>query len=98
MAQSDKSTSPLLSSAAGFSEFLLKPARQHFIFRQVVLLKTTGLNIDYLKMMTRFFLLAIVASFGSLVFAEDTVELTDSSFDGELEEIDTALVMFYAPW
>ena len=49
-------------------------------------------------MMTRFFLLAVVASFGSLVFAEDTVELTDSSFDGELEEIDTALVMFYAPW
>jgi len=48
--------------------------------------------------MTRFFLLAVVASFGSLVFAEDTVELTDSSFDGELEEIDTALVMFYAPW
>jgi len=49
-------------------------------------------------MMTRFFLLAVVASFGSLVLAEDTVELTDSSFDGELEEIDTALVMFYAPW
>jgi protein disulfide isomerase family A protein 3 len=49
-------------------------------------------------MMTRFFLLATVASLGSLVFAEDTVELTDSSFDGELEEIDTALVMFYAPW
>jgi len=48
--------------------------------------------------MTRFFLLAVVASFGSLVLAEDTVELTDSSFDGELEEIDTALVMFYAPW
>jgi len=48
--------------------------------------------------MTRFFLLALVASFGSLVLAEDTVELTDSSFDGELEEIDTALVMFYAPW
>ena len=22
----------------------------------------------------------------------------DSSFDGELEKIDTALVMFYAPW
>merc|ERR1712170_225999 len=88
----------LLSSAAGFSEFLLKPARQHFIFRQVVHLKTTGLNIDFPKMMTRFFLLAIFGCFGSLVFAEDTVELTDSSFDGELEEIDTALVMFYAPW
>merc|ERR1711976_946317 len=68
------------------------------IFRQVVHLKTTGLNIDFPKMMTRFFLLAILASFGSLVLAEDTVELTDSSFDGELEEIDTALVMFYAPW
>jgi len=30
--------------------------------------------------------------------ASNVVELEDSSFDGELEKIDTALVMFYAPW
>jgi len=32
------------------------------------------------------------------VLGENVVELTDSSFDGELEKLDTALVMFYAPW
>ena len=28
----------------------------------------------------------------------NVVELTDSDFDSELEGMDTALVMFYAPW
>jgi len=32
------------------------------------------------------------------VLGDNVVDLTDSSFDGELEKIDTALVMFYAPW
>eukprot|EP00088_Acartia_fossae_P071285 TRINITY_DN9755_c0_g1_i3.p1 TRINITY_DN9755_c0_g1~~TRINITY_DN9755_c0_g1_i3.p1 ORF type:complete len:486 (-),score=166.12 TRINITY_DN9755_c0_g1_i3:853-2310(-) len=39
--------------------------------------------------------LLVLASF---VAADDVVELTDASFDGELEKMDTALVMFYAPW
>jgi len=30
--------------------------------------------------------------------AENVLDLTDASFDGELAGIDTALVMFYAPW
>ena len=30
--------------------------------------------------------------------AEDVVELGDSDFDATLETMDTALVMFYAPW
>jgi len=34
----------------------------------------------------------------AFVQADNVVDLTDSSFDGELEKIDTALVMFYAPW
>jgi len=49
--------------------------------------------------MTRFVLLALVAaSLGGLVLADDVLDLTDSNFDGELEDIETALVMFYAPW
>ena len=36
---------------------------------------------------------ALVASVGANV-----VELTDSDFDSSLEGMDTALVMFYAPW
>lgn len=49
--------------------------------------------------MTRFVLLALVAaSLGGLVLADDVLDLTDANFDGELEDIETALVMFYAPW
>jgi len=48
--------------------------------------------------MTRFVLLALVASLGGLVLADDVLDLIDSNFDGELEDVDTALVMFYAPW
>lgn len=32
------------------------------------------------------------------VFSDSTLDLTDASFDGELEKVETALVMFYAPW
>jgi protein disulfide isomerase family A protein 3 len=32
------------------------------------------------------------------VYSESTLDLTDASFDGELEKAETALVMFYAPW
>ena len=48
--------------------------------------------------MKAFILLALVASLGSLALADDVLELSDSSFDGELEDVETALVMFYAPW
>jgi len=40
----------------------------------------------------------LLASAALLVAAEDVRELTDANFDGELENIETALVMFYAPW
>ena len=30
--------------------------------------------------------------------ADDVVELGDSDFDSKLADMDTALVMFYAPW
>ena len=33
-----------------------------------------------------------------LATADDVLELVDSDFDGKLAEIETALVMFYAPW
>jgi protein disulfide isomerase family A protein 3 len=34
----------------------------------------------------------------ALATADNVLDLTDASFEGELEKIDTALVMFYAPW
>merc|ERR1711909_232971 len=34
----------------------------------------------------------------ALVAADDVLELGDSDFDSKLADIDTALVMFYAPW
>ena len=43
-----------------------------------------------------FLLVALVAA--SSVLADDVVDLVDNDFDGVLEDIDTALVMFYAPW
>lgn len=41
-------------------------------------------------------LLVLVAA--SFVAADDVLDLEDAGFDSTLEEIDTALVMFYAPW
>ena len=32
------------------------------------------------------------------VLADDVVELGDADFDSKLADMDTALVMFYAPW
>jgi len=32
------------------------------------------------------------------VLGDNVLELSDASFEGELENLDTALVMFYAPW
>ena len=43
-------------------------------------------------------LVLAVALASGLTSAEDTVELTDVDFDSTLETMDTALVMFYAPW
>jgi hypothetical protein len=48
--------------------------------------------------MKGFVLLALVASLGNLALADDVLELIDSNFDRELEDVETALVMFYAPW
>jgi len=39
-------------------------------------------------------LLALAAT----ALADDTFELGDSDFDSKLADMDTALVMFYAPW
>ena len=33
-----------------------------------------------------------------LATADDVLDLVDSDFDGKLADIETALVMFYAPW
>ena len=33
-----------------------------------------------------------------LATADDVLELVDTDFDGKLADIETALVMFYAPW
>ena len=41
-------------------------------------------------------LIVALATAGS--FAEESVELGDANFDSSLEAMDTALVMFYAPW
>jgi len=40
----------------------------------------------------------LLASLVSFASASSVLDLTDASFDGELEKLDTALVMFYAPW
>ena len=34
----------------------------------------------------------------SSISADDVVELGDSDFDSKLADMETALVMFYAPW
>ena len=34
----------------------------------------------------------------SVVSADSVLDLTDADFDSKLADIDTALVMFYAPW
>ena len=39
-------------------------------------------------------LLALAAT----ALADDTFELGDSDFDSKLADMETALVMFYAPW
>jgi len=41
--------------------------------------------------------LALLLAFAAFVSA-DVLELGDADFDSTLEELDTALVMFYAPW
>ena len=48
------------------------------------------------KMKAVFSLLALALAASSV--QANVVELTDSDFDSELEGMDTALVMFYAPW
>ena len=47
-----------------------------------------------IKMLKSLALLLALAAFVSA----DVVELGDADFDSTLEELDTALVMFYAPW
>ena len=42
-------------------------------------------------------LFLLVAGLSS-ISADDVVELGDSDFDSKLADMDTALVMFYAPW
>ena len=42
--------------------------------------------------------LVVLSAFAAFAVADDVLELGDSDFDGTLEEHETALVMFYAPW
>jgi len=46
--------------------------------------------------MTRLLLLCLLVSSSAL--ADSVLELVDSDFDSSLADLDTALVMFYAPW
>ena len=39
-----------------------------------------------------------VLAFVALASGDSVIELTDADFDSKLADIDTALVMFYAPW
>merc|ERR1712038_1579821 len=52
-------------------------------------------HVIAMKVFTVFFSLAVLAA---SVATSNVLDLDDSSFDGTLEEHDTALVMFYAPW
>merc|ERR1712038_9806 len=52
-------------------------------------------HVIIMKVFTVFFSLAVLVG---CVANANVLELDDSSFDGTLEEHDTALVMFYAPW
>ena len=44
----------------------------------------------------KFLIFAIIGVLS--VTADDVVELGDADFDSKLADMDTALVMFYAPW
>lgn len=44
------------------------------------------------------FKILLLVAFVAFVQADDVLELGDADFDSQLEAIDTALVMFYAPW
>ena len=44
------------------------------------------------------FKIILLVAFVAFVQADDVLELGDADFDSQLEAIDTALVMFYAPW
>ena len=46
--------------------------------------------------MYKFLFLVTFVTFS--VNADDVVELGDADFDSKLADMDTALVMFYAPW
>ena len=46
--------------------------------------------------MYKFLFLVTFVAFS--VNADDVVELGDADFDSKLADMDTALVMFYAPW
>jgi hypothetical protein len=48
--------------------------------------------------MAKFFGFVMVVALFGLCVAEEAVDLTDADFDSSLESMDTALVMFYAPW
>ena len=42
--------------------------------------------------------LILLVAFVAFAQADDVIELGDADFDSQLESLDTALVMFYAPW
>ena len=44
------------------------------------------------------FKLILLVAFVAFAQADDVIELGDADFDSQLESLDTALVMFYAPW
>jgi len=54
--------------------------------------------LDSLLQETAMIVLALLLVSAGAILGENVLELSDSSFQGELDSIDTALVMFYAPW
>ena len=40
----------------------------------------------------------LVLALAAAALADDVIELGDSDFDSRLADMETALVMFYAPW
>jgi len=67
----------------------------------IILLETLrGFNFFtfyFLKMSLGIYLVMALA-LATLTNADDSIELGDSDFDSTLENYETALVMFYAPW
>ena len=69
------------------------PPRLYFNFNPWCFQSTAQYYLQTMKCLL-FFLVASLSS----ISADDVVDLGDSDFDSKLADMETALVMFYAPW